>query len=77
MFKRDPLSPVRSYFHNYAITGVGLFLEGYGECAGDQIWALLLAQACCADGRYRFSVTSLIASFYWPLSDQCGACSDF
>lgn len=30
MFKNDPLSPVRSYFHDYALTGVGLFLEGYG-----------------------------------------------
>lgn len=29
MFKRDPLSPVRSYVHNFAMPGVGLFLEGY------------------------------------------------
>ena len=30
MFKRDPLSPVRSYIGNYAWPGIGLFLEGYG-----------------------------------------------
>lgn len=29
MFKQDPLSPIRSYFSNYVITGLGLFVEGY------------------------------------------------
>ncbi len=29
MFKRDPLSPIRAYFSNYVITGLGLFVEGY------------------------------------------------
>ncbi|KAN0063761.1 hypothetical protein ACQY0O_003811 [Thecaphora frezii] len=29
MLKEDPLSPVRSYFSNYVITGLGLFVEGY------------------------------------------------
>lgn len=29
MFKRDPLSPVRAYFSNYVVTGLGLFVEGY------------------------------------------------
>ena len=28
-FKNDPLQPVRDYFHQYVITGIGLFLEGY------------------------------------------------
>ena len=28
-FKQDPLQPVRDYFHQYVITGIGLFLEGY------------------------------------------------
>ena len=32
MFLDDPLSPVRSYVHQFAMTGVGLFLEGmYGQ----------------------------------------------
>ncbi|KAK9843894.1 hypothetical protein WJX84_006388, partial [Apatococcus fuscideae] len=29
IFKNDPLQPVRIYFSNYVITGMGLFLEGY------------------------------------------------
>ena len=29
MFKRDPLSPIRAYFSNYVVTGLGLFVEGY------------------------------------------------
>ncbi|SPO29326.1 related to inorganic phosphate transporter [Ustilago trichophora] len=29
MFKRDPLSPLRAYYNNYVITGLGLFVEGY------------------------------------------------
>ncbi|KAI9747587.1 MAG: hypothetical protein M4579_007434 [Chaenotheca gracillima] len=29
MFKKDPLSPVSSYFRNYVIPGAGLGLEGY------------------------------------------------
>ena len=28
MFLEDPLSPVRAYVHQFAMTGVGLFLEG-------------------------------------------------
>ena len=28
MFLNDPLSPVRAYVHQFAMTGVGLFLEG-------------------------------------------------
>jgi len=28
-FKVDPLRPFSQYFHNYAITGVGFFSEGY------------------------------------------------
>jgi hypothetical protein len=37
-FKEDPLQPVRDYFHQYVITGIGLFLEGYVVrfCAGFQ-----------------------------------------
>ena len=29
MFKSDPLSPLRAYYNNYVITGLGLFVEGY------------------------------------------------
>ncbi|CAO1628156.1 unnamed protein product [Jaminaea pallidilutea] len=29
MFKQDPLSPIRAYFSNYVVTGMGLFVEGY------------------------------------------------
>jgi hypothetical protein len=29
MFKNDPLKPFSSYFRNYAITGLGFFVEGY------------------------------------------------
>ena len=29
MFKHDPLSPLRAYYNNYVITGLGLFVEGY------------------------------------------------
>ncbi|CEH12590.1 Inorganic phosphate transporter [Ceraceosorus bombacis] len=29
MFKADPLSPIRAYFSNYVITGMGLFVEGW------------------------------------------------
>jgi MFS family permease len=29
MFKQDPLSPIRSYFSNYVVTGMGLLVEGY------------------------------------------------
>ena len=28
MFKEDPLEPLRVYFKDYVITGIGLFLEG-------------------------------------------------
>jgi hypothetical protein len=28
-FKHDPLRPFRDYFHNYVITGLGFFTEGY------------------------------------------------
>jgi hypothetical protein len=29
MFKEDPLSPIRSYFSDYVVKGMGLFVEGY------------------------------------------------
>ncbi len=29
MFKADPLAPLGQYLHNYAVTGVGFFTEGY------------------------------------------------
>ncbi|CAO1622410.1 unnamed protein product [Parajaminaea phylloscopi] len=29
MFKKDPLSPLSAYTHNYVVTGMGLFVEGY------------------------------------------------
>ncbi|UZJ55817.1 hypothetical protein CBS101457_005137 [Exobasidium rhododendri] len=29
MFKEDPLSPIRFYFSNYVVKGMGLFVEGY------------------------------------------------
>ncbi|KIW26445.1 uncharacterized protein PV07_09539 [Cladophialophora immunda] len=29
MFKADPLDPINRYLHNYAVTGVGFFTEGY------------------------------------------------
>lgn len=29
MFKADPLSPIRAYFSNYVVTGMGLLVEGY------------------------------------------------
>lgn len=29
MFKKDPLSPASSYWRNFGMPGIGLFLEGY------------------------------------------------
>ena len=29
MFKQDPLSPAKAYWHSYGMPGIGLFLEGY------------------------------------------------
>lgn len=29
MFKEDPLSPIKAYFSNYVVTGMGLLVEGY------------------------------------------------
>lgn len=29
MFKEDPLSPFSSYWKNFGMPGIGLFLEGY------------------------------------------------
>lgn len=29
MFKQDPLSPAKAYWHCYGMPGIGLFLEGY------------------------------------------------
>ncbi|KIW94511.1 uncharacterized protein Z519_04487 [Cladophialophora bantiana CBS 173.52] len=29
MFEADPLDPINQYLHNYAVTGVGFFTEGY------------------------------------------------
>ena len=28
-FRQDPLAPFRDYFHNYVVTGLGFFVEGY------------------------------------------------
>src|SRR5579862_578493 len=42
-FKKDPLQPVRDYFNRYAVTGVGLFVEGYTLFSVGNITPLLQA----------------------------------
>ena len=41
MFKEDPLSPGGSYWKNFGIPGIGLFLEGYVVHMETSIAALL------------------------------------
>jgi len=35
MAKNDPLSPIKAYFNNFVITGVGFFSEGYVLFSGE------------------------------------------
>lgn len=78
MFKEDPLSPATSYWKNFGMPGIGLFLEGYVVSIAStvlyklqqqwRIQAILRLYYLCAD------TYTNISNFRWHIASQLVLC---
>lgn len=69
-FKNDPLQPVRDYFHQYVITGIGLFLEGYvvrprvSQSSGRWRLAFSNEVTCAVDALHHVQAVKLVCALH-------------